>query len=115
MLLQQVKEDTQLLTREVANQIPKQLMVAFKKRGVGGGKEETVFIKPLSSLGSAKRHDIILTLEISVKTSDSTKPLWTAEISETSVPDDLAGEKISATLTNRILAELTKAGFIPAE
>lgn len=114
-LLQQVNEDTQLLTRQLGNSVPKQLIAAFRKRGVKGGTEETVFIKPLSALGSPTRHDLILKVEISVRTSDRTKPQWTAEISESSVPGDLSGEKLSAILTDRILLELSKAGFIPAE
>ncbi len=114
-LLQQVNEDTQQLTRQLGNSVPKQLIAAFRKRGVKGGLEETVFIKPVSALGSPNRHDLILKLEISVKTSDRTKPQWSAEISESSVPGDLSGEKLSAILTDRILSELSKAGFIPAE
>jgi len=114
-LLQQVNEDTQQLTRQLGNTIPKQLGAAFRKRGLRGGAEETVSIKPLAATGSVNRHDITLKMEISVKTRDRTKPQWTAEISEPSVPGDLSGEKLSAILTARILSELSKAGFIPAE
>ncbi len=114
ILIQQINEDTRLLTVALANRVPKQLGAAFRSRGVRGGTEETVSIKPLSARGSSKRNDIALVLEISVKTSDRSKPLWIAEISESSVPDDPSGEKISANVTERILAELTKAGFIAA-
>jgi hypothetical protein len=115
VLLRQVKEDAYLLGGELANRVPVQLMDAFKKRGIRGGRDETVFIKAVSAMGSATRHDIMINLEISVKTSDRTKPLWVAQISESSAADDLAGEKMSAKLSGRILSELAKAGFIPSE
>lgn len=115
VLLRQVREDALLLGGELASRVPGQLMDAFKKRGIRGGRDETVFIKAVSAMGSATRHDLMINLEISVKTSDRTKPLWVAQISESSVADDLAGEKLSAKLSGRILSELAKAGFIPSE
>lgn len=115
VLLQQVREDAHLLGGELANRVPKLVLAGFRKRGIGGGTQETVFIRAVSAMGSATRHDLQLSLEISVKTSDRTKPLWVAQISESSVSNDPDGEKISALLSSRILSELTKAGFIPAE
>ncbi len=113
ILLQHIGEDARLLAGELANRVPKHLAASLASKGIRSGTENTVSIRPLTARGTPTRHEITMVLEISVKTSDRTKPVWVAEITEASVPNDLTGEKMSVNVADRIVTELTKAGFVP--
>lgn len=114
----QAHSDTQTMLLLIGKQVPLQLSNALTKRGVKNGADATISLRPISAHAGWKGV-VRLHLEVTVRTSDRTKPQWVMEIGaigrDIDTGIDPSGEKMAALYTTQIISELARAGFIAAE
>lgn len=114
----QAQNDTQTMLLLIGKQVPLQLSNALTERGVRNGADATISLRPISA-NAGWKGVVRLHLEVTVRTSDRTKPQWVVEIGaigrDIGTGIDPSGEKMAALFTTQIISELAKAGFIAAE
>lgn len=114
----QARSDTQTMLLLIGKQIPLQLSNALTKRGVKNGGDATISLRPTRA-NAGWKGVVRMHLEVTVRTSDRTKPQWVVEIGaigrDIDTGIDPSGEKMAALFTTQIISELARAGFIAAE
>ncbi len=99
------------IMKAVENHVPPQLASALQKKGVTAGSDVLISLRPTAGWGTTNTTPRIQ-LEVTVQSSDRTKQPWIAKISDGSWPT-MPAEHTAQLFTDRILSELTKAGFLP--
>jgi hypothetical protein len=109
--LKDATDDIERITKAVENHVPPQLASALQKKGVVPGSEVIISLKPTVGWGETNATARIQ-LEVNIQTSDRKKQPWIARIADGSRSGATA-EKTAQIFTDRIVLELTKAGFVP--
>lgn len=109
----QIQRDVSRFADDMKKYLPNQVAAAFKQRNIANGNGAIVALKPIDFY-EPYTDRLTIRFQVTVSVYGQAGPPWTITIDQMNQKEAPFGEPAAAYLSQFIIAELVKAGFLAA-